>query len=89
MSQFTLAAVHFAWLPILPLIAVTVGAMVIMLVGPSVDDEDSASLGLIALMTVLAAFVLTLTGGDGGGGPAPRRTAAGARTRHRRRRRPA
>jgi NADH-quinone oxidoreductase subunit N len=60
MSQFTLAAVHFAWLPILPLIAVTVGAMVIMLVGPSVDDEDSASLGLIALMTVLAAFVLTL-----------------------------
>ena len=31
MNQFTLAAVNFAWLPILPLIAVTVGAMVIML----------------------------------------------------------
>jgi len=60
MNQFTLAAVNFAWLPILPLIAVAVGAMVIMLVGPSVDDEDSAGLGLIALMTVLAAFVLTL-----------------------------
>jgi NADH-quinone oxidoreductase subunit N len=60
MNQFTLAAINFAWLPILPLIAVTVGAMVIMLVGPSVEDEDSAGLGLIALITVLAAFVLTL-----------------------------
>ena len=60
MNQFTLAAVNFAWLPILPLIAVTVGAMVIMLVGPGVEDEDSAGLGLIALITVLAAFVLTL-----------------------------
>src|ERR1700694_3993662 len=60
MNQYTLAAVNFAWLPILPLIAVTVGAMVIMLVGPRVDDEDSASLGLIALITVLAALVLTL-----------------------------
>ena len=60
MNQFTLAAVNFAWLPILPLIAVTVGAMVIILVGPNLDDEDSASLGLIALITILAAFVLTL-----------------------------
>jgi NADH-quinone oxidoreductase subunit N len=60
MNPFTLAAVHFAWLPILPLIAMAVGAMVIMIVGPSVDDEDSASLGLIALITVLVAFVLTL-----------------------------
>ncbi|HEY1852718.1 MAG TPA: NADH-quinone oxidoreductase subunit N [Candidatus Binataceae bacterium] len=60
MNPFTLAAVNFAWLPILPLIAVGVGAMVITLVGPSIDDEDSASLGLIALITVVAAFVLTL-----------------------------
>jgi NADH-quinone oxidoreductase subunit N len=60
MNQFTLAAVNFAWLPILPLIAVAVGAMVILIVGPNVDDEDSAGLGMIALMTVLAAFVLTL-----------------------------
>jgi NADH-quinone oxidoreductase subunit N len=60
MNPFTLAAVNFAWLPILPLVAVAVGAMVITLVGPSIDDEDSASLGLIALITVVAAFVLTL-----------------------------
>jgi NADH-quinone oxidoreductase subunit N len=60
MNQFTLAAVNFAWLPILPLIAVALGAMVIILVGPRLDDEDSASLGLIALITVLAASLLTL-----------------------------
>ncbi len=60
MNPFTLAAVNFAWLPILPLVAVGVGAMIITLVGPSIDDEDSASLGLIALITVVAAFVLAL-----------------------------
>ncbi len=60
MNQFTLAAVNFAWLPILPLIAVALGAMVIMIVGPNVDDEDSSGLGIIALITVLSAFVLTL-----------------------------
>ena len=60
MNPFTLAAVNFAWLPILPLIAVAVGAMIITLVGPSIDDEDSASLGLIALISVGAAFVLAL-----------------------------
>ena len=60
MNPFTLAAINFAWLPLLPLITVALGAMVIMLVGPSVEDDDSAGLGLIALITVLAAFVLTL-----------------------------
>ena len=60
MNQFSLAAVNFAWLPILPLIAVTLGAMVIMIVGPNVDDEDSGGLGMIALITVVAAFFLTL-----------------------------
>ncbi len=60
MNPFTLAAVNFAWLPLLPLITVAVGAMIIMMVGPSVEDDDSAGLGLIALITVFAAFVLTL-----------------------------
>jgi NADH-quinone oxidoreductase subunit N len=60
MNQFSLAAVNFAWLPILPLIAVTLGAMVIMIVGPNVDNEDSGGLGMIALITVIAAFFLTL-----------------------------
>ncbi|MBF6559312.1 MAG: NADH-quinone oxidoreductase subunit N [Candidatus Binataceae bacterium] len=60
MNQFTLSAVHFAWLPILPLIAMALGAMTVMLVGPQVDDDDSAGLGVIALLTLLIAFVLTL-----------------------------
>ena len=36
-----------------------VGAMTIMLVGVHVDDEDSSGLGVLALLTLLAAFVLT------------------------------
>jgi NADH-quinone oxidoreductase subunit N len=60
MSSFSLSAVDFSWLPILPLIAVSVGGMVIMLVGARVDDEDSASLGFLALVALLAAFVLTM-----------------------------
>lgn len=59
MNQFTLAAINFAWLPILPLIALALGAMTIMLVGVHVDDEDSAGLGVLALLTLLAAFILT------------------------------
>jgi len=60
MNGFNLSAINFAWLPILPLIAVAVGAMVVLLVGVRVEDEDSAGLGFIALVTLLAAFVLTL-----------------------------
>jgi len=59
MNEFTLASINFAWLPILPLIAIALGAMVIMLAGVHVDDEDSSGLGIIALLTLLAAFVLT------------------------------
>jgi NADH-quinone oxidoreductase subunit N len=60
MSPFNLSVINFAWLPILPLIAVSVGAMVLLLVGVRVDDEDSAGLGFIALVTLLVAFILTL-----------------------------
>ena len=60
MTPFNLASINFAWLPILPLIAVAVGAMVVLLVGVRVDDEDSAGLGFLALVTLLASFVLTL-----------------------------
>jgi NADH-quinone oxidoreductase subunit N len=59
MNQFSLASINFAWLPILPLIAIAVGAMVVLLAGVRVDDEDSSGLGIIALLTLLAAFVLT------------------------------
>jgi NADH-quinone oxidoreductase subunit N len=60
MSGFNLSAINFAWIPILPLIAIATGAMVVLLVGVRIDDEDSAGLGFIALVTLLAAFVLTL-----------------------------
>ncbi|HTT74824.1 MAG TPA: NADH-quinone oxidoreductase subunit N [Candidatus Binataceae bacterium] len=59
MNQFTLASINFAWLPLLPLIAVALGAMAVMLVGVHVDDEDSGGLGILALLALLAAFILT------------------------------
>lgn len=59
MNPFSLASINFAWLPILPLIVIAVGAMAVMLAGVHVDDEDSGGLGIIALLTLLAAFVLT------------------------------
>lgn len=60
MSHFTLSAVNFSWLPILPLAAIALGAMAIMLIGPGVEDEDSAGLGVLALLTLLIAFVFTI-----------------------------
>ncbi|HJU09233.1 MAG TPA: NADH-quinone oxidoreductase subunit N [Candidatus Binataceae bacterium] len=60
MTTFTLSTIDFSWLPILPLIAVSVGAMVVMLVGVQLEDEDSASLGFISLVALLAAFILTM-----------------------------
>ncbi len=60
MTAFNLSTIDFSWLPILPLLAVSVGAMVVMLVGVRLEDEDSASLGFLALVTLLAAFVLTM-----------------------------
>ncbi|HKV54966.1 MAG TPA: hypothetical protein VJN94_10010, partial [Candidatus Binataceae bacterium] len=60
MSPFNLSTMAFAWLPILPLIAVSIGAMVVMLAGVRVEEDDSAGLGFIALVALLAAFVLCL-----------------------------
>jgi NADH-quinone oxidoreductase subunit N len=60
MTAFNLSTIDFSWLPILPLIAVSVGAMIVMLVGVRLEDEDSASLGFLALVALLAAFVLSM-----------------------------
>lgn len=60
MSGLNLSAINFAWIPILPLIVIAAGAMVVLLVGVRIEDEDSAGLGFIALVTLLAAFVLAL-----------------------------
>ncbi len=45
MILFNLAAINFAWLPILPLMIVAVGAMVVLLVGVRVNDSESEGLG--------------------------------------------
>ncbi|MGO9450045.1 MAG: NADH-quinone oxidoreductase subunit N [Candidatus Binataceae bacterium] len=60
MSPFNLAAINFAWLPILPLIAVAIGAIVVLLAGVRVDDDESEGLGWLSLATVAVAFVLAL-----------------------------
>src|SRR5438132_7299321 len=60
MTAFNLSTIDFAWLPILPLIALAVGAMTVMLVGVGIDDEDSAGLGFVALVALLAAFILAM-----------------------------
>jgi NADH-quinone oxidoreductase subunit N len=60
MNGFNLAAINFSWLPIEPLAALAIGAMVVMLVGARLDDEESPGLGFIALLTLLAALILVI-----------------------------
>src|SRR5208283_1420605 len=60
MTPFNPASIDFAWLPILPLIALALGAIVVLLAGVRADDEDSAGLGFLALITLLVSLVLTI-----------------------------
>src|SRR5580698_4854503 len=60
MTQFNLNAIDFQWLPILPLIIVALAAIVVLLVGVRVDDEESDGLGWLAAASIAIAFVLTL-----------------------------
>jgi NADH-quinone oxidoreductase subunit N len=65
MTQFNWSVINFAWVPILPLIVVAVGAMGVLLIGVQTDDEDSGGLGIlsVALFVVAAIFALLLFGG--------------------------
>jgi NADH-quinone oxidoreductase subunit N len=60
MSPFNLAAINFTWLPILPLIAVAVGAIAVLLAGVRLDDDESEGLGWLSLATLAIAFVFSL-----------------------------
>jgi NADH-quinone oxidoreductase subunit N len=60
MNPYSLAAINFAWLPILPLIVVAIGAMVILMAGVRMADDESEGLGWLALATLGVAFVLAL-----------------------------
>ncbi len=60
MNPLNLAAINFAWMPILPLIAVAVGAIIVLLVGVRLDDDESEGLGWLSLAVLAIAFVLSL-----------------------------
>ena len=60
MTPFNLKAIDFQWLPILPLITIALAAIVVLLVGVRVDDEESEGLGWLAAASIAIAFVLTL-----------------------------
>ncbi len=67
MKPLSLASINFAWLPILPLIIVAVAAMVVLLAGVGVEDEESEGLGWLTLASLGVAFIfaLGLVGGTG------------------------
>ncbi len=60
MTPFSLAAIDFQWLPILPLITIAIAAIVVLLVGVRVDDDESDGLGWLTIASIAIAFVLTL-----------------------------
>jgi NADH-quinone oxidoreductase subunit N len=60
MTQFNLNSINFQWLPILPLMTIAIAAIVVLLVGVRVDDEESDGLGWLSIAAIAIAFVLTL-----------------------------
>jgi NADH-quinone oxidoreductase subunit N len=60
MTPFSLTAIDFQWLPILPLITIAIAAIVVLLVGVRVPDDESDGLGWLAIASIAIAFVLTL-----------------------------
>jgi NADH-quinone oxidoreductase subunit N len=60
MTPFSLKAINFEWLPILPLITVGVGAIVVLMAGVHVDDEESEGLGWLAIALLGVAFMFSL-----------------------------
>ena len=53
----SLASINFNWLPILPLLFVTAGAMVVLLAGVNISDRESEALGWLSLVTIVLALV--------------------------------
>jgi NADH-quinone oxidoreductase subunit N len=60
MTPITFSTINFVWLPILPLIIVAVAAMVVLLVGVRVRDEESEGLGWLTFASLALAFIFTL-----------------------------
>src|SRR5579885_316119 len=59
-TAVSLAAINFNWLPILPLLVVTAGAMVVLLAGVRVSDRDSEGLGWLSLVVIAIAVATSL-----------------------------
>jgi NADH-quinone oxidoreductase subunit N len=60
MTPFSLTAIDFQWLPILPLITIAIAAIVVLLAGVRVPDDESDGLGWLSIASIAIAFVLTL-----------------------------
>jgi NADH-quinone oxidoreductase subunit N len=61
MTPFSLHAIDFQWLPILPLITIAIAAIVVLLIGVRVPDDESDGLGWLAIAALAIAFVFTLS----------------------------
>ncbi len=59
MTPLNLVAVNIVWLPVLPMVAVAIAAIVVLLAGIRVADDDSEGLGLLTLASLAVALVLT------------------------------
>ncbi len=60
MSEFNSGAINFSWPSVLPLIVVAVAALVVLMVGVYVDDDESVGLGMLSIGGIALAFVLAL-----------------------------
>ncbi len=60
MTPLNLAAINIAWLPLCPLIVVAAAAMIVLLAGVRVRDDESQGLGALTLALLAVAFVFAL-----------------------------
>ncbi len=60
MTPFNVTAINIVWLPILPMIVIAIAAMVVLLAGVRINEEDSEGLGWLTLAALFVAFILTL-----------------------------
>ncbi|MGH7905920.1 MAG: NADH-quinone oxidoreductase subunit N, partial [Candidatus Binataceae bacterium] len=60
MMPYGMIPLHFAWLPIIPLIVVAIGAIVVLMAGVHVRDDESEGLGWLAIVFLAIAFLFAL-----------------------------
>jgi NADH-quinone oxidoreductase subunit N len=60
MKGFTLEAINFSWAAILPLVAISLAAIVVLMAGVNAGDEEGEGVGWLALAGIGVTFVITL-----------------------------